>query len=328
MTFSRRRSAKRGMLLLAAVLLQVQKSDVSAFSIVDSFHLVHQTATHAAIHTQAHAPPHHLTADVGENLLNAYKHTLHNHPLPTKMITGATLAVSGDAIAQSQDKDKEYDVRRAGSFAAFDMAYRALQHVAFPIIVTYFHGQFLGGAVDALHLDHGYGAAMEQTLASQLGIVPFLYYPAFFSLTGLLQGLDGKQSFERAQAMFLPLMQRNLLFWIPVQFIQFGFIEESLQIPFLSAAGLCWTFILSVMAGSAKSYSEKKDVAAEEPVLASAGSVQAAFNPDTAAEDVLAQAVTVAITEQPSQQVQQQLDDQTETVEEESSASSPAFVTR
>ena len=40
-----------------------------------------------------------------------------------------------------------------------------------------------------------------------------------------------------------------------VQFIQFGFIQEDLQIPFLCICGLGWTFILSVMAGSTKKYS-------------------------------------------------------------------------
>ena len=49
-------------------------------------------------------------------------------------------------------------------------------------------------------------------------------------------------------------MKRNLLFWIPVQFIQFGYIQEDLQIPFLSLCGLAWTFIISISAGSTKQY--------------------------------------------------------------------------
>jgi protein Mpv17 len=99
---------------------------------------------------------------------------------------------------------------------------------------------------------------MEQTLASQLGIVPLLYYPAFFSLTGAMQGLSVDQTLERARSNFLPLMQRNLAFWIPIQFIQFSYIDPDLQIPFLSACGLCWTIILSLAAGSASKYN--KDV--------------------------------------------------------------------
>jgi len=142
------------------------------------------------------------------------------------------------------------------------MCYRALQHFAFPIIVEQCQGQYFTSIMNTLSLSDqlqsalpvSYLAAMEQTLASQLGIVPFLYYPVFFSLTGIVQGLTAEKSLERAKENFIPLMKRNLLFWIPVQFIQFGFIEEGLQIPFLSFCGLAWTFILSLMAGSTEKY--------------------------------------------------------------------------
>jgi hypothetical protein len=208
--------------------------------------------------------------------LGVYTHSLAVHPLETKMATGGVLAVTGDAIAQTSQqlgqKDESgedalafaYDERRAASFMAFDMSYRALQHAAFPIIVQQCHGQLLGRLLSvtaASQIFHAnvetitsYWAAMEQTLASQLGIVPFIYYPVFFALTGAVQGLDANAAMQRAQENFIPLMKRNLLFWIPVQFIQFGFIETSLQIPFLSICGLCWTFILSIMAGSTKQY--------------------------------------------------------------------------
>lgn len=199
------------------------------------------------------------------NLLMQYRNLLSSNPLETKMATGGVLAVAGDAIAQSRGKDEKYDKRRAFSFMCFDMCYRALQHGSFPLIVHQCQGQYIGGLIAAAgltstfesHLPVTYMAAMEQTLASQLGIVPFLYYPVFFSLTGIVQGLNTEQSIQRARENFVPLMKRNLLFWIPVQFIQFGFIEEGLQIPFLSVCGLAWTFILSIAAGSTKNYNDK-----------------------------------------------------------------------
>lgn len=49
--------------------------------------------------------------------------------------------------------------------------------------------------------------------------------------------------------MFIPLMKRNLLFWIPVQFIQFYWIAPSWQVSFVCVAGLVWNVILSAMAG-------------------------------------------------------------------------------
>ena len=205
---------------------------------------------------------------------HTYTDLLAQHPLLTKMATGGVLATCGDAIAQSQTPEP-YDRRRAASFMTFDMAYRAVQHAAFPVIVHECQGQYIGGLLSNLHLTAlinlptEYAAAWEQTFASQLGIVPFFYYPVFFTLTAFIQGLSAQGAVERAKENFVPLMKRNLLFWLPVQFVQFGFIDENLQIPFLSVAGLCWTFILSLAAGSASSYN-KSNVAdytvAEEAV--------------------------------------------------------------
>ena len=217
----------------------------------------------ASAHAAAAAPvwwsslvEHSPGAVAAQQVLTAYTSSLAHHPLVTKMATGGLLATAGDAIAQSQSQpEKDYDTRRALSFMVFDMSYRALQHVVFPIIVQACQGQYLGSLLgSSSFVSTDYAAALEQTLASQLGIVPFLYYPVFFTLTAAIQGLSARQGWERAVTTFGPLMQRNLLFWIPVQFVQFGFVPEPLQIPFLSVAGLCWTFILSVAAGSATQY--------------------------------------------------------------------------
>ena len=244
-------------------------SSVFCFSIPD-FHHLHSTVmdsmNHASsINIATTLPKSSSAAAAFFDPLSGYKELLKTHPLPTKMMTGATLAVCGDAIAQSKDKDADYDQKRAVSFAVFDMAYRSLQHFSFPIIVAYCHGQILGSIPIVDSLDSSQLAAMEQTLASQLGIVPFLYYPAFFTISGAIQGLSASASWSRAIETFVPLMKRNLLFWIPIQFIQFGYIQEDLQIPFLSCAGLAWTFILSMYAGSAtKSYSPEKEMKLQE----------------------------------------------------------------
>lgn len=209
----------------------------------------------------------HSGSAIVHKVASTYSHALTQHPLLTKMATGGTLATAGDAIAQSQT-DEPYDKRRAASFMAFDMCYRATQHYAFPVIVAACHGQYLGELISSTPLAHAvspdYLAAMEQTLASQLGIVPFMYYPVFYALTAVVQNLSPDAAVNRAKETFLPLMAKNLKFWIPVQFVQFGFIDEQLQIPFLSAAGLCWTFILSVAAGSTKGYSSQQE---DPPVL-------------------------------------------------------------
>jgi len=104
-------------------------------------------------------------------------------------------------------------------------------------------------------------AASEQTFISQFVIIPTIYYPVFFAVTGAVQGLSVQETVDRAKDTFLPLMQRNLAFWVPVQFLAFAFVEENLQIPILIACGLVWTIILSAFAGAAK------DPAADEDQL-------------------------------------------------------------
>mmetsp|Transcript_36103 Transcript_36103/g.66177 ORF Transcript_36103/g.66177 Transcript_36103/m.66177 type:complete len:315 (+) Transcript_36103:127-1071(+) len=191
-------------------------------------------------------------------IFEKYMSTLGSNPLPTKMLTGAALAAAGDAIAQGRDDD-DYNAARGASFAAFDMTYRGAQHYLFPIIVEFCRGQYLlsiMAAVGATKLfDASSLTAMERALANQLIIVPLMYYPVFFTFTGAMQGLTFIEGLERAKENFIPLMKRNLLFWIPVQYVQFCYVPTDLQIPFLSVAGLGWTFILSAMAGSAKKYS-------------------------------------------------------------------------
>ena len=245
------------------------------------------------------APPAALPAV--PDLLAGYRQLLLDRPLPTKMATGALVALAADALAQTRVPDEPYDRRRAASFMAFDACYRALQHWAYPPMVAQLHGQYVGAALGAvpplaaaaaaaaeaagLGTPSALNAVLEQTMASQLVIVPLIYYPVFYSITGALQELTVEETMQRARDTFVPLMRRNLLFWIPVQFVQFGFVEESLQIPFVTACGLVWNVILSVLAGSAQpaSPSSAASVASSSASAASASAASAAASAATTA---------------------------------------------
>ena len=252
---------------IVVLLIQTCLPSSSGFGIESASSLLHQHASFLSLDTSSLHASADISVAAGSSLLSQYTHLLKAFPLPTKMLTGASLATAGDAIAQSRDADTPYSKKRSLSFAVFDAAYRCLQHAAFPIIIATCHGQYLASILPTSSVDVSYLAAMEQTLASQLIIVPFIYYPVFFTLTGVIQNLSPEAAWDRARDNFLPLMKRNLLFWIPMQFIQFEYVPIDLQIPFLSVCGLAWTCILSLAAGSTAKYSGSNTELSQDDTL-------------------------------------------------------------
>lgn len=207
-------------------------------------------------------------ANAATSLFNDYKHALDENPLQVKIITGCSLAVVGDAIAQSVAPG-DYNKKRAAAFVVFDAVWRTVQQVTYGPIIQTCNGAFSAALLGHLPLSNIQDrllnedtvtvlGAIEQTLVSQLLLIPLLYYPIFYAVTGFVQSLTPKQTITRAQETFIQLMKRNLLFWIPVQFGAFYFVEENLQIPVLTACGLIWTVILSLSAGNVNTSSEEE----------------------------------------------------------------------
>lgn len=201
----------------------------------------------------------HMAFATTNNLFDSYQTSLREHPLNTQVTTGVFLAIVGDAIAQYTNKIP-YNVKRAVSFAAFDGLYRVAQHYIYPPMILACQGNVL----KAVMMDQNLAAATEQALVSQLCIIPLVYYPCFFALTGVVQGLSVSETIERARDGFWSLMTRNWLYWIPVQGAVFAFInDESLQISVLIACGLVWTVILSLIAGAATPMEEPLELPEE-----------------------------------------------------------------
>ena len=156
---------------------------------------------------------HRIISRAALTTLRAYERCLVNNPLRTKVLTGASLAVFGDYLAQvkeMRESNKDYSLPRALSFAVFDSCYRMFQHKAIPYIVMLGQGHVIHKSMSLIPLitmsesSLAFTAAMERTFMYQFGLIPFFYYPIFFTFTGLIQGLTLKETFARAKQNFLP----------------------------------------------------------------------------------------------------------------------------
>jgi len=199
------------------------------------------------------------------DVLTSYTTALTTHPLETKAFTAGTLALAGDATAQLSQK-LPYDPKRALGFTTFGATYSgAFQHSLFPFLIEHCQGNMLAGLATVMSLTPplGLASAAERTLANQLICIPFLYYPLFFALTGAVQGLAIEGSIQRGRESWAPLVQRNLLFWLPIQFCQFAYVPIEWQVPYVCSAGLVWNIILSSLAGSAATGRDVDDTEAD-----------------------------------------------------------------
>jgi len=182
--------------------------------------------------------------EILQDSLTSYTDLLKTDPIPTKFATAAILAAIGDGVSQSTEEDTPYDWLRGLSFAAFGGLYTGtFQHWWFMVL-----GEMVP-APPADDLVMRVSTAALQTGLCQFGTIPLIYLPIFFLITGALRGFSVEQALERARMLYLPLWQRNVGFWIPVQMAQFLFIEPEWQVPYCCVAGLIWNVILSKLAG-------------------------------------------------------------------------------
>eukprot|EP00978_Attheya_sp_CCMP212_P041098 scaffold231416_cov48-Attheya_sp.AAC.3 len=214
--------------------------------------------------------------EAAKPLLNVYGGLLKEYPVETKSITAAILTCGGDAIAQSRSEASTYDAKRGAAFLTFGALYTgAFQHTWFtflnnhvpqwgvsldlwgaPEIKTERRRAFdlctrVKGAGPHLPPPSYSTLAAAKVAINQFGAVPFVYMPLFFGMTGVLGNLNMQESWERARSLYLPLLKRNYMFWLPTQFFQFLVLPPDFQIPFLCCASLCWTVILSSVGGGA-----------------------------------------------------------------------------
>ena len=208
------------------------------------------------------------------SLFSAYNGMLQDEPLLTKALTAGTLAATGDMVAQRLSASRshilsyedrqplfefEYDARRGATFALFGAAYTgSFQHFWFGwlndhlmITIETAEMAIAPWAPGGLPAPSPEILAAAKVAVNQFVVIPLLYMPLYFALTGLLGGLDAEAALTRMKYLYVPLLRRNYVFWLPIQFVQFFALPPAWHVPFLSVASLVWTCVLSTL-GSGK----------------------------------------------------------------------------
>lgn len=179
-----------------------------------------------------------------------YSSALALHPLETKAATAALLSVTSDALVQRRESGA-YDAKRTAAFAIFNMAYKGLfLHFSLPALFAVCQGNVLRNFAGSLHLADSVLVALERTIANQLIIVPLVFFPLFFAVTGCVQGLTAAQSMQRLRENYLPMCWSSLKFWVPVQIAQFLWLPLKWQVSCVQAVSFIWNIILSSLCGN------------------------------------------------------------------------------
>ena len=180
-----------------------------------------------------------------------YDAALANHPLATRMATAAVLAGTGDRLAQARERESAtVKYRRAAAFVFVESIYRGvLQQPILMWLIATFRGSFMQRLLPAVSLNGC--ATIERVLINQFLVGPGVYYPLFFAVTGVFQGLSVREAWSKFVAQFPRIYGLNLLFWFPVQTVQFTLIPPRYKVPVICAAAFVWSTLLSVLVGSA-----------------------------------------------------------------------------
>lgn len=186
-----------------------------------------QATTHAAAVTAANigGAVQRLVFDVSMfNPFGGYELALRQAPFATKVLTAGSLACIGDAIAQRlsgglsalvapQEEGFVYDVKRGAAFLIFGAAYTgAFQAVWFDWLNAHLVGIGIWLHIWATSLvppPSPEVLAAAKVAINQFAVVPLLYMPLFFAITGALGGLDVNASIERMRTLYAPILKRN-----------------------------------------------------------------------------------------------------------------------
>jgi protein Mpv17 len=141
-------------------------------------------------------------------------------------LMGGGIAGSADVTVQlaNGSKAKDLDLRRTMSLSAFGCFYGGgLQRILYMRFDMWF----------------GIGNSMKQTLVKlfmdTFVHAPIVYIPAFYMMTGMIQGLGLSGSYEKLKSKYNETLLSYWLIWPVPMFVCFRYIPETQRVLFISS---------------------------------------------------------------------------------------------
>jgi protein Mpv17 len=153
----------------------------------------------------------------------SYIRSMHERPWTTNMVTGGALGLIGDVICQRSLEDcEQLDWRRMGALGVFGLVYSG--GVNFAVYNSF--SRVLPATLQTTPLRYGVGC----TALDNFVHVPFLYTPAFYLSTGLLQGASLGESVDTMAEGYWRSISTCWLMWVPLQAVNFAFVPAHLRV--------------------------------------------------------------------------------------------------
>jgi len=161
-------------------------------------------------------------------------------PVFRKIAVGATASFVGDGIAQTftGDEHTPYDVRRGLAFTAYGACVvGACNHYLFLALER----RFSEGKGRSLKI------MLQKVGITQGIVVPFIYYPMFYSLVGTIRGYSANSVAAQIRREHMQIQLVNWSLSIPTTMIMFTFVPLRFQVAFSGVNMIAFSSVLSFM---------------------------------------------------------------------------------
>jgi len=174
-------------------------------------------------------------------LLSRYLHYLSVYPLPTKIVTSASLFGAGDVISQYVDgtmvsKNGFNQDRTMKAMVWGGIIFAPLAHVWYNKVLE----RFVPGTHATAVLTK---VALDQTLWGVAINSLYLAYATVSINHGSVSDIE-----PTVRSKIWPLMKANWILWPAVQLINFKYVPPPLQVPFINVVVLAWSCYLALLA--------------------------------------------------------------------------------